>query len=339
MASLTISLCMIVKNEEDLIDQCLTSVNDVVDEMIIVDTGSTDRTIDICKKYNPSIYSYQWQGNFSEARNFGITKASSDWILILDADEKLESNSNEVIRKTIEHTKASILLLPVINYYGEGFPVKEDQAYLYYQPRLFKNHVGIQYSNSIHENPQLHGNDTQELITEQIETPIHHYGYIDEIINKKEKSKRNIDILLKEYKKNKHSPWIEYHLANEFYRQSKFEIAFDYVNESIFGFLLQGIKPPAILYRLKYDILVQTNSIDGAYPAIDKAIDLYPDYVDLHYIKGILLFHKKQYSEALACFEKCLELGENHPRYLILKGTGSFRALYFKEKCLKMLNT
>ncbi|MFG0216248.1 glycosyltransferase family 2 protein, partial [Brevibacillus porteri] len=80
-----ISLCMIVKNEEECLHKCLDSVKDLVDEMIIVDTGSTDKTVEIGKSFGAVVHSYEWQDNFAEARNFGLEKATGDWILWMDA--------------------------------------------------------------------------------------------------------------------------------------------------------------------------------------------------------------------------------------------------------------
>lgn len=335
MTAPTISLCMIVKNEEQFIEQCLKSVNDFVQEIIIVDTGSTDETINICEKYKASIYSFKWTNNFADARNFGLSKASGDWILWLDADEELEAGNEQMIIESISKTNAAMLLMPIINYYGETFPVKKQQAYLYYQPRLFRNHIGVKFYNQIHETPMLSNKNEVTESIESLKAPIHHYGYIEEITKQKNKSQRNLQTLLIEYEQPNHSPWIEYHLASEYYRKKEYNTAFLYINEAILGFLYQGLKPPALLYRLKYGMLIEMNSFDGAWPAIEKAILLYPDYVDLHFMKGLILYQKEQYSDALASFEKCLELGEGHTEYLILRGSGSFKATKYKHLCLK----
>ena len=85
----TISLCMIVKNEEDNIGNCLDNIKDLVDEIIIVDTGSTDKTKEIVKKYTDKIYDFEWVDDFSKARNYSFSKATKDYIFWLDADDIL----------------------------------------------------------------------------------------------------------------------------------------------------------------------------------------------------------------------------------------------------------
>lgn len=335
--NITISLCMIVKNEEDFLENCLESVRELVDEQIIVDTGSTDRTVEICKQFGAKIYPMKWEDHFAHARNYGLEKATSDWILWLDADEQIDPKSVTVIKEKIKETKATILSMPVINYTRQTMEDESDEAYIYYQPRLFRNYVGIKFYNRIHETPQLLNPEKMNEVMEYVNVPIHHYGYIQEITERKNKSFRNKQLLQLEYEKRDHSPWIEYHLASEYYREKDFVRAFYYVNQSILRFILEGYKPPSILYKLKYDILWITKSLDNALHGIEKALLLYPDYVDLHFYKGCILFSQKDYEKALACFSKCLQLGDYHPKHLTLKGAGSFRAQAYIEKCHKML--
>ncbi|MEW6587003.1 MAG: tetratricopeptide repeat protein, partial [Nitrospirota bacterium] len=98
----TLSLCMIVKNEENNIARCLTSVKPVVDEMIVVDTGSTDRTRDIAKAFGAQVYDFAWTESFADARNFSLSKASGDWILVLDADEVISPLDYEKLRELVK---------------------------------------------------------------------------------------------------------------------------------------------------------------------------------------------------------------------------------------------
>ena len=92
----SISLCMIVKNEENNIGQCLKKISRVVDEMIVVDTGSSDRTKDIARAFGARVFDFPWNGNFSDARNFSLSRASGAWIFVLDADEVISRKDHEV---------------------------------------------------------------------------------------------------------------------------------------------------------------------------------------------------------------------------------------------------
>src|SRR3989344_3396846 len=99
----TISLCMITKNEERYLEQCLNSVKDIIDEIIIVDTGSTDKTKEIAKKFNAKIIDFKWIDDFSAARNESLKHATKDWILVLDADENIGKESVAAVKKLVEN--------------------------------------------------------------------------------------------------------------------------------------------------------------------------------------------------------------------------------------------
>lgn len=323
---------MIVKNKENHIEACLQSVKDYVAEMVIVDRGSTDQTKEICKKYGASIYEYDWDDDFSSARNFGLQFCQSEWILWLDADEILDSSDVKKLPHILEKTAANVISLPVFNYCGKLSEINENDFYLLYQPRMFRNHLNFSFKNKLHETLQFPDGITQNDI-KKVDIPIHHYGYTDDHVQQKNKVARNLSILEKELQTPNHSPWVEYHLASEFYRLGRYEEAFLFVNEAIVLFLTKKLHPPSVLYKLKYDILIKSKNFTGAWPSILKAIELYPDYVDLHYYKGIILFHLNEYSEAIAAFKTCLELGDRQSDYLVLNGVGSFKAREYIALC------
>src|SRR3989338_2535121 len=103
MPKQTISLCMITKNEEKYLEQCLNSVKAFVDEVVIVDTGSIDKTKEIAKRFNAKIYDFKWVDDFSAARNESLKYATKDWILVLDADEVLEEKDCLKIKELIKN--------------------------------------------------------------------------------------------------------------------------------------------------------------------------------------------------------------------------------------------
>src|SRR3989344_5073579 len=102
----TISLCMITKNEEQFLEQCLNSVQELVDEIIIVDTGSTDKTKEIAAKFTDKIFDFKWGDVFSKARNESLKQATKDWILVLDADEQLDQDGIREVKKSVLNEEA-----------------------------------------------------------------------------------------------------------------------------------------------------------------------------------------------------------------------------------------
>ena len=113
----TISACLIVKDEEELLPDCLSSVKDLVDEIIVVDTGSSDRTIEIAKEYGAKIYEHPWEDNFALHRNQSIEYATSEWVFIIDADERFDAGYLTKVKELLPRTDFDAIALQVNNIY------------------------------------------------------------------------------------------------------------------------------------------------------------------------------------------------------------------------------
>lgn len=334
-----ISLCMIVNNEEENIERCLASVKPFVDEMIVVDTGSTDQTISLCQAAGAQVQTFEWSNNFADARNYSLDQATGDWILWMDADEVLEVSAEADWKERLAEETDHVLNVHLVNYIGE-LP-DPNETYHIAHTRLFRNGLGLRFLYHIHETLNVEEIFTGEHALKKIKQHdgliIHHYGYLQARTIAKQKSERNLHMLLHELTLDNNNPWTEYHLASEYYRLEKYEQAYEFVNLSIARFLKKDKLPPSLLYKLKYSCLISTGSIAGIPAAIDKAIMLHPDYVDLYFYKGVALYLSNLHSLALEVFEQCLLIGEDNIQHLTLKGTGSFHALYYKGLCLDKL--
>lgn len=326
-----LTLCMIAKNEAQCIATCLESVQDHVNEIIVVDTGSDDNTRDICRSFGAKVLDHAWNHDFAAARNVGLGCATGDWILWLDADEEVDQDDIQKLHEVIQNTAEDFLAIHLINYYGDS--PNADESFQISHVRLFKNHQGIQFDGKIHE--RLTIPNVKRIVDVPIR--VYHHGYMSHVMKEKKKYERNIQLLTKELVKEDYSPWIHYHIASEYFNIERYTEAFEQVNASIIKFLLKGLQPPALVYRLKYLILLNTGSADSALDGIDKAIQMYPDYVDLHFFKGLLLLTKEQYASAEQTFQTCIDLGEDNWNYLTMKGTGSFQAWYYKGQCLQKM--
>lgn len=146
----TISLCMIVKNEEKVLARCLDSFADIMDEIIIVDTGSTDNTKDIALKYTDNVYDFKWTGDFSEARNFASSKASMEYIYTADADEYLDKENRDKLKKLKK------ILLPEIEIVQMFYCTPSDMSTVYnfekeHRPKLYRRLREFVWTDAIHE--------------------------------------------------------------------------------------------------------------------------------------------------------------------------------------------
>lgn len=151
---ITVSLCMIVKNEEKILQRCLDSIADLMDEIIIVDTGSSDRTREIAKSYTDLIFDYEWTGNFADARNFSFSKATKDYIYCADADEVMDDENRSKFRLLKQGILPEIDIVQM--YYCHQ--LSYNTIYNYdreYRPKLFKRLRTFTWINPIHETVQL----------------------------------------------------------------------------------------------------------------------------------------------------------------------------------------
>lgn len=146
---ITISLCMIVKNEEEVLGRCLASVKDLVDEIIIVDTGSDDQTKEIASGYTDKVFSYQWSDDFSAARNYAFSKASMNFCMWLDADDVMEEKDRldfAMLKSTVTPETDIVMMR-----YNTAFDEENNPTFWYYRERLIRNNGKHRWEGAVHE--------------------------------------------------------------------------------------------------------------------------------------------------------------------------------------------
>ena len=145
----TISLCMIVKNEEMHIARCLDSIAGLVEEIIVVDTGSMDRTVEIASNYTSKIYSYLWKDDFSDARNYSFSKASMDYCMWMDADDILEETEKDKFLQ-LKQTLLSDVDIEMIKY-NTSFDEAGKPSFSYFRERWIRNDSQYRWLGAVHE--------------------------------------------------------------------------------------------------------------------------------------------------------------------------------------------
>ena len=192
-----LSVCLIVKNEEQYLFNCLSSVKDIADEIILVDTGSTDSSIEIAGKFTAKVYNFEWVNDFSAARNYAISKAEGEWILYLDADERISPESLKELSEIAKTESKTGYFCTVKSIDNEN---NRDNSMRYI--RLFRNLPSIAFQGKVHE--QISGsllNNGYALKNSDI--LILHLGYDISSEDKKAKAERNLTLLLAEYADSK----------------------------------------------------------------------------------------------------------------------------------------
>lgn len=145
----SLSICMIVKNEEDVIGRCLECVKDIADEIIIVDTGSTDKTKEIAKEYTDKLYDFPWINDFSAARNHSFSHATMDYIMWLDADDVIEEQNRKVIKDLMKSLNSDVDMIKMK--YDVGFDENGKTTFSYFRERIFKRSMDYRWEGEIHE--------------------------------------------------------------------------------------------------------------------------------------------------------------------------------------------
>ncbi|MFC2135187.1 glycosyltransferase, partial [Bacteroidota bacterium] len=254
-----ISLCMISKDEEEFIKDCLTSVKDIVDEIILVDTGSTDRTVQIAESFGAKIFRSKWDNDFSKPRNESLSHASHEWILLLDPDEAIAEQDFSKIREAIKRKGKIAYELNTINYTYETKPVKRffeaKKEYANYNKgmpyfwcstkvRLFRKHKNVKFTGVVHEmvEPSLKENNFEIL---RLDAPVHHYTNLN-LERSRKKRFFYLNISKKKLEREPDNP------------KAYLELGREYVNCKLFHRAIQCLKKGIPFCRTKKDDDVKT---------------------------------------------------------------------------------
>ena len=217
-----ISQAMIVKNEEKNIERALSWGKGVVSEQIVVDTGSTDRTVELAKSMGAKVFSFPWRDDFSLARNFAIEKCKYPWIVMLDADEYFSKEDAGKLKNAIalvepsNHIHGISTLCANLNKDGEIGSLGSSV-------RIFRNRKDIRYKGAIHEHLELLGG--KDFVAKDFGNALSvlHTGYIDLENSEKLKTNRNLKIILKELEKNPDDIAMRIYLGKEYFLQKKWK--------------------------------------------------------------------------------------------------------------------
>lgn len=322
---MSLSLCMIVKNEEDNLPRCLESVKNIVDEMIIVDTGSTDATVKIAESYGAKVHYFPWNGSFADARNESLKHAICDWILLMDADDEMPPASGKIILDLVREDAADAYYFTTVSYMGDtpGYDVMRNM-----NPRLMKNHQGYYFTNAIHEqiwsNIQA-VNPNAKIIC--LDIPVYHYGYLNKNITGHNKRARNIELLERELQKNPDYAFDLFNLGNEYFAMGDNTRALEYYEKAYRTFEPnQGFSSKLVLKMV--NSYVNLGRYEDVFKLVEDGLRYYPDFTDLEYMRGLAYYYKGSSLQALKYLGLCIEKGEAPPVLNVIMGAGTYRAYH-----------
>ena len=313
-----LSLAMIVKNEARCLARCLHSVQNVADEIIVVDTGSTDRTMAIAEECGGKIFHFDWCDDFSAARNFALAQTTGDWILVLDADETVSEPLAAEIKKFISGP-AQIGRLKIVSDFRRHGQTLRSQTFV---SRLFPR--GAHFEGKIHEqiiSPLPRVNLAGELA---------HDGYLET-----QKSDRNVKLLRAALEREPDNAYLLHQLALEYTSLDQPENAFPCLQQAFARMQAADPFAPNVVVDLLYAAMV-VKRFDAGLETLARAEKNLAGFPDFHLARGLFYMnlirhdtakHIAEVPKVEQSFQRCLALGETG-RYKSVHGAGTFLANY-----------
>lgn len=333
----TISACMIVKNEQELLPDCLESIRDWVDEIVIVDTGSTDQTLAIAASYGAKIFHQKWEGNFSKHRNYSIEKATSDWILIIDADERFINEDIDIILNQIYKVDYDIIAINVYNVSGKY----EEKVTSLASVRLFKRNLNLRYTGIVHNQLEI----DPSIPVVRTKARIKHLGYGLTEEKMAAKAKRTIDLLEKQIQEKPDFAFAYFNYAQVLLGQDlsvHTENHQKIINAASKAVELTG---PAISNRSKRDIhlmaleqLAMIHFIIGQNDDAEKyalrALEIKEDYLDPILLLGNIYIRNREFLKAEEFYNRYLKAQKKYEQSvgvdeLLMMHPRSFHHAYY----------
>jgi tetratricopeptide (TPR) repeat protein len=322
---LQLSLCMIVRDEQEMLPRCLEAVAGAVDEIVIVDTGSRDQTIAIARSFGARVIERPWTGSFAQARNASFDAASGDWLIYLDADEVLVREDTTQLRSLTGRTWREAFYLSETSYTGDadgGSAVAHDAL------RMFRNRPEYRFEGRLHEQiaHRLPGYLPERF--ETVDVRVEHFGYLGVVREARGKSRRNIELLQLQLAEGDATPFLRFNLGCEHASAGERAAALEQFEQAWHA--LDGDADrdshkfvPALLSRL-VKALRLCDRLEDAGTRASQGLELFPDFTDLVFEQALIARALGERERAIERCERCLEMGEAPRRYTATVGAGSY---------------
>ncbi|MBT2290151.1 glycosyltransferase family 2 protein [Paenibacillus albidus] len=319
---------MIVKDEAEYLPKCLQSAAPIVDEIIIVDTGSTDDTVAIAESFGAKVIHMPWPNSFAAARNRSLEEATGDWILWLDADEAIDTEEagklKELLgRDLVRQQHIEGIQFQFLNYTRDSVETVPLQ-------RMIRNRPEYRFEGVIHEQilPSMQ-NSHANCTVGDVDIHVHHYGNLPEILLGKDKIRRNLNLLHQALSNDPKDTVPFYYLGVEYYRVNALEQALKSFNH----FLANSSNTTSVVmlssahkFRLlvlqlmeRYTDLVQQGM---------ESIGLFPDYTDLYHLVASGWKELQRPDKAIKALQKALKIGPAVGPYASMQGIGTYQTAH-----------
>ncbi len=299
---------MIVKNEERFLEQCLRSIQGIVDEICIIDTGSTDRTVEIARAFGARVEHREWRNDFAWARNEAINMATRRWIIMLDADEELKAESRSALEALKSAPAATTGIW--IRCYNKSDDYRGTGEMSHALVRVFPNTERVAFRGMIHEFVTLDGS-TNGLPAVNAPISIVHHGYLKEVVESRNKAQRNFEIVMAAAQADPNDAFNWFNVGSTAFMMQNYESARDALEKmrelngtEPRGFIANGHSILAELYCDKLGDPKKGEEISLA------ALRFSPHYANAHFQLGKALVAQQRFDEARSAFRDAIEDGK-----------------------------
>jgi tetratricopeptide (TPR) repeat protein len=309
----TISACLMVKNEEEMLPRCLTSLAGWVDEIVLVDTGSEDRTLEIAREFGCKIFHFEWCDDFSAARNETLRHATGDWLFVIDADEEVPSGEGEKIRRSINQSDYNVISVSV---YNKSLTSGKVSSFLP-SIRLFRRALNLRYKGIVHNLLPI----PEGVKAARIDAKIFHYGYDLSREKMDRKLARSRALLEKQLKDAPDSIFANFNMAQLLRgmpESSREDIARKILEHA--GRVVGN--PEADSDKFRHYYLMALHQMASAYQNLKqydeaekcciRALDQKSDYLDAILMRGHLCALMERFDEAATWYERYLQTRDGY---------------------------
>jgi len=324
-----ISVCMIVKDEEEMLPRCLESVRDIADELIVVDTGSTDRTVEIAESFGAKIYHHPWKDSFSEARNHTLEHATKEWIFSIDADEELErADIPRIMMARWQENYDAILVAIYSSLPGQLGGVSRGK---HYYPRMYKRREDIYYYGIVHNLLKMPEKSAMSDIR------LYHYGYDLDQERMWKKFKRSLSLLLQQIEENPDDAFARFNTAQMYLSRNFNDEAEEHARAVLEILSPEDIKQQHIYLMCVYQLALiyfRRGELEEGKKFCLKALKVKKDYIDPLLALGSYYLVTGKYKQAISTYKKFLkyraeQLERDSYSFIILNKVGADYEAYY----------
>ena len=303
-----LTVCMIAKNEEEFIGQALASVKEVAHQVIVVDTGSTDRTVEIAREHGAQVYDFEWNDHFADARNHALQYARGDWVLVLDADEELMAGTLEDLRNDLTIANTLGLRIPLINKQTAAGGAS-------HVPRLFRNAPGLCFLGRVHE--QVFSSVISAASRWGMElglgqATLLHHGYAPEVKTAKDKVARNLRLLEMALEEMPGEPALLMNYGLDLFNNGEVEKALEQLQRA--AETMEQMDPRVVLPEVRERLVNTYASILMQAEENEMLINFAQSKLSLasgptatvHYLYGLALLKSNRSTEAITQLQACI---------------------------------